>query len=187
MEFTLFNSNLRLPFNLPPEKLNHFISINIQVNKNIDINNINLYWGYFNGNARVKSTGKWKEVDWITCDKYVPYALGGGYILSKELVSFLGKNADYFRTFNSEDTSVGLWLSSVNNIVRIHDIRFDTEWTSRGCKNFYLVTHNISPKEMSVMYDNLINNKQLCTKEEEKRKYYLYDWSSPPSQCCLTN
>lgn len=56
-----------------------------------------LYWGYFNGNAKIKSVGKWKETNWILCDNYLPYALGGGYILSKNLVSYLGQNANYLR------------------------------------------------------------------------------------------
>lgn len=187
MEYTLANSNLQFPLNLPPDKLNHFITINMQANDktaNILVQNMSLYWGYFHGSAKVKTSGKWKESDWITCDRYVPYALGGGYMLSKNLVTFIGKNADYLRTFKSEDVSVGLWLSPINNVIRIHDIRFDTEWTTRGCKNYYLVTHSISPEDMANMHENLKNNKQLCVQEEEKRKYYLYDWSALPSQCC---
>ncbi|KAL1513377.1 hypothetical protein ABEB36_002796 [Hypothenemus hampei] len=188
MEKTLSNSNLKFPLNLSPEELNQFITTDVQMNENVKtnfhINNVSLYWGYFHGNAKIKTAGKWKENDWITCDRYVPYALGGGYILSKPLITFLANNAKYFRTFKSEDVSVGLWLSPVTNIIRIHDIRFDTEWITRGCKNYYLVTHKILPKLMKTMHENLENNKQLCTREEEKRKYYLYDWTVPPSQCC---
>lgn len=55
------------------------------------------YWGYFYGNAHVKKTGKWKENGWILCDKYLPYALGGGYVLSKDLVSYIVNNKDYLR------------------------------------------------------------------------------------------
>jgi galactosylxylosylprotein 3-beta-galactosyltransferase len=56
-----------------------------------------LYWGFFNGRAQVKETGKWKESDWILCDYYLPYALGGGYVLSKKLVHFIAINADFLR------------------------------------------------------------------------------------------
>lgn len=189
MEYTLANSNLQFALNLSPEKLNHFITTNVQTNEkvanNILVQNMSLYWGYFHGSAKIKSGGKWQESNWISCDRYVPYALGGGYVLSKSLVSFIGKNSEYLRTFKSEDVSVGLWLAPVNNIIRIHDIRFDTEWITRGCKNYYLVTHNIPPEDMTSMHENLVNNKQLCVQEEEKRKYYLYDWSAPPSQCCV--
>lgn len=51
-----------------------------------------LYWGYFDGRARVKRSGPWKETDWFLCDYYLPYALGGGYILSYNLVKFIAEN-----------------------------------------------------------------------------------------------
>uniref|UniRef100_A0A336KE33 CSON006888 protein n=1 Tax=Culicoides sonorensis TaxID=179676 RepID=A0A336KE33_CULSO len=40
-------------------------------------NNWGLYWGYFNGRAQIKNTGKWKETSYNLCDSYLPYALGG--------------------------------------------------------------------------------------------------------------
>lgn len=56
-----------------------------------------LYWGFFNGRATVKRVGKWKEANWFLCDRYLPYALGGGYILSHQLVKYISRNADLFR------------------------------------------------------------------------------------------
>jgi galactosylxylosylprotein 3-beta-galactosyltransferase len=56
-----------------------------------------LYWGFFNGRAQVKDIGKWKESDWILCDYYLPYALGGGYVLSQKLVHFIAVNANFLR------------------------------------------------------------------------------------------
>ena len=53
-----------------------------------------LYWGFFDGRAPVQSKGKWVEKDYKLCDRYIPYALGGGYVLSQvrldffEIVSF---------------------------------------------------------------------------------------------------
>lgn len=55
------------------------------------------YWGYFDGNAHIKRVGKWKETGWILCDKYLPYALGGGYVLSKDLIIYIVNNKDYLR------------------------------------------------------------------------------------------
>lgn len=56
-----------------------------------------LYWGYFDGRARVKRSGPWKETDWFLCDHYLPYALGGGYVLSYNLVKFIAENSDYLK------------------------------------------------------------------------------------------
>jgi galactosylxylosylprotein 3-beta-galactosyltransferase len=42
-----------------------------------------LYWGFFDGRAPVQIQGKWAEKDYKICDRYLPYALGGGYVLSQ--------------------------------------------------------------------------------------------------------
>lgn len=56
-----------------------------------------LYWGFFNGKAQVKKRGPWKEHDWNLCDYYLPYAVGGGYVLSSNLVKFIARNSDALR------------------------------------------------------------------------------------------
>lgn len=56
-----------------------------------------LYWGFFNGRAQVKRSGPWKETTWILCDYYLPYALGGGYVLSYNLVKFIATNVDILK------------------------------------------------------------------------------------------
>lgn len=68
-----------------------------------------LYWGFFRGDAHVKYSGPWAEKNWHLCDRYLPYAQGGGYILSCDLVDFIARNADLLQKFNSEDVSVGEW------------------------------------------------------------------------------
>lgn len=77
---------------------NKFYSLNVQINNRlVKENMLGLYWGYFSGNAKIKLKGKWKETDWIFSDRYLPYALGGGYLLSKNLVRYIGKNAGTLR------------------------------------------------------------------------------------------
>nr|XP_022914441.1 beta-1,3-galactosyltransferase sqv-2 isoform X3 [Onthophagus taurus] len=144
--------------------------------ESVEINNVkndnygqlkkDLYWGYFNN------------------FEMISYAFNGGYVLSTQIVGFLANNKNYLRYYHSEDVSVGAWLASVNNIVRIHDRRFDTEYVSRGCQNYYLIRHNVSPDEMMEMYKNLKEKRQLCTKEQRNVKEYLYDWSVAPTKCC---
>ena len=72
-----------------------------------------LYWGFFRGDAHVKFAGPWAEKNWHLCDRYLPYAQGGGYILSTDLVNFIARNADLLQKFNSEDVSVGKWLTRI--------------------------------------------------------------------------
>lgn len=56
-----------------------------------------LYWGYFVGRAKAHLSGKWKETDWFLCDNYLPYALGGGYVISYSIIDFIARNADDLR------------------------------------------------------------------------------------------
>lgn len=142
-----------------------------------------LYWGFFSGRGRVKSAGKWREGSWELCDYYLPYALGGGYILSSDLVRYVRLNAAYFKTWQSEDVSLGAWLAPVD-VKRTHDPRFDTEYKSRGCNNKYLVTHKQSLEDMLEKHQTLQRDGRLCKEEVKLRLSYVYDWSVPPSQCC---
>ncbi|EFO88677.1 CRE-SQV-2 protein [Caenorhabditis remanei] len=142
-----------------------------------------LYWGFLDGRAKPFRKGKWKEPEWNLCDRYLPYQLGGGYILSYELVRFLATNAPLFRIYRNEDVSVGAWLAGLD-VKYVHDPRFDTEWISRGCSNEYLITHKHTMEEMTEMYNNLKTSGRLCTKEFQRRLSYVYDFSKAPSECC---
>ncbi|KAJ1144983.1 hypothetical protein NDU88_011275 [Pleurodeles waltl] len=142
-----------------------------------------LYWGFFSGRGRVKAGGRWKESAWVLCDYYLPYALGGGYVLSWDLVRYLALNRDYFGLWQNEDVSLGAWLAPLN-LKRVHDPRFDTEYKSRGCSNQYLVTHKQSLEDMLEKHRSLVQDGSLCKEEVRHRLSYVYDWEVPPSQCC---
>ncbi|XP_068628309.1 beta-1,3-galactosyltransferase 6 [Battus philenor] len=145
-----------------------------------------LYLGYFNGHAKVYLKGKWQEKSWFLCDNYLPYALGGGYVISSSIVNYIARNMDFLSYYNSEDVSMGVWTASLNAINRVHDIRFDTEWKSRGCDENMLVRHKQTPSDMFQMYRTLVEShgEKLCKTEDLKRKTYLYDWNVLPSMCC---
>lgn len=70
-----------------------------------------IYWGFFRGDANVKKIGPWKEPNWILCDKYLPYANGGGYVLSYDLVRHISMQKNMLQLYNSEDVSVGKFIS----------------------------------------------------------------------------
>jgi galactosylxylosylprotein 3-beta-galactosyltransferase len=40
--------------------------------------------------------------NWILSDRYLPYALGGGYVISGELIALIVKQAPYLAVFTSE-------------------------------------------------------------------------------------
>ena len=73
-----------------------------------------LYWGRYNWKAYPITTPnhKWAEHNWFLCDHYLPYAFGSGYIISADLIHNIAITADYLQLYNSEDVSVGVWLSA---------------------------------------------------------------------------
>lgn len=146
----------------------------------------NLYWGFFAGNAPVFRTGKWAEKDWFLSDRYLPYARGGGYVLSYTLVLYLSANSHHLQHYKSEDVAVGVWLSGLK-VKRVHDPRFDTEYRSRGCSNSYLVTHKQTARMMFDKHKSLKENGVLCPSQVRWRRSYVYNWKVPPSQCCVRN
>lgn len=142
-----------------------------------------LYWGFFDGRAHVKRMGKWSETNFVLCDRYLPYALGGGYVISKDLVMYVAKHADILKQLNNEDVSLGTWLGPLD-INRIHDVNFDTEYKSRGCYNSYLVTHKKTPEDLQQLQKNLHTLGRLCVKENRVRLSYKYNWNVLPTNCC---
>lgn len=71
-----------------------------------------LYYGKMVYDSPVMRTRnfKWSDPQWDLGDTYMPYALGGGYILSSDLVVMLAEQAEYLKWHPNEDTAVGSWL-----------------------------------------------------------------------------
>ncbi len=87
-----------------------------------------------------RKEGKWAEPNWKLCDKYLPYALGGGYVLSKYRIAI---NVDGLTLYNNEDVSVGAWISPFDLEMK-HDSRFRSDmnvkkWRQDKCKDYLLV------------------------------------------------
>ena len=71
-----------------------------------------LYWGHFNWKSRpiTNKNDKWAESKWFLTDTYLPYAFGGGYVISADLIHNIATTADYLQLYHNEDVTVGLWL-----------------------------------------------------------------------------
>lgn len=159
-----------------------FVRLDLLMDEMSDMQSDRVYWGYFSGGAPVKKAGAWKESEWFMCDTYVPYAVGGGYVLSSDLVLYVASSSHLLQMYNSEDVSLGTWLSPLH-IHRRHDVRFDTWYKSRGCSNEFLITHKQTPGLMQERYQALQTFGNLC-KKEKFVVGYLYDWTVLPSHCC---
>lgn len=148
-----------------------------------------LYWGYFSGAKFLMKIGPYTENKWFICEKYTPIAAGGGYILSRDVITLLTLNKDLVTWYVAEDATVSAALSPYN-IERKHDTRFNTPgWPSRGCKDPYLITHKIEPQDIYSLYQSLIMEGCLCSQRTRWHLYmgYLYNWTALPSKCCYIN
>lgn len=148
-----------------------------------------LYWGYMRGGGAVLSLGTYSETHWEICDSYVPYALGGAYVISREVVGVLEVNARHLRLYKCEDVSVGAWLAPYNIELK-HDARFNTNSVSRGCKSPYLVSHKVSVEKMFAYQESLVLEGAMCSWRTYSYGYngYLYNWTAPrTTNCCRKN
>ena len=59
------------------------------------------------GAAHVKTLGQWAEPNFHLCDRYLPYARGGGYVITTDLVEYILQNKHLLQIYNSEDVTVG--------------------------------------------------------------------------------
>lgn len=146
-----------------------------------------LYWGYFNGRANIKTRGQWTETNFNLCERYLPYALGGGYVLSKNLVHFIAQNHRTLSQYKSEDVSVGVWLSPLRNVYRKHDVRFDTAAMPRKCQSYHIVLHKRTTYDMRDVYRGfLCTFKQANDSSVHRPAEYFYDWTQTQIHCCDT-
>ena len=82
-----------------------------------------LYWGHFFVDLHVPTRGKNFDKGWFLTKQYTPFAIGGAYILSSDLVRLLVGLEKCLQHYQNEDVSVGLWLAPYQ-IERKHDYRF---------------------------------------------------------------
>lgn len=148
------------------------------------------YWGYITGNSPILQWSlKYGEYKWfITDHRYLPYAYGGGYVLSGDLLELLATNEQFLNIYNSEDVAVGSWLAPYN-VEYKHDSRFNTESTSRGCKDPFLILHKVSTSDMFYYHDNYKQENRHCSSRTSWHSYhgYIYNWNTKPSDCCYMN
>ncbi len=143
-----------------------------------------LYWGYFMGHAVPETSGKWAETRWFNCPHYLPYAMGGGYVLSRRVIDHLMRYPKRLKCYSNEDMTVGSWLAPFR-LVRKHDLRFNVESLSHGCSNSYLISHKERVKTFYEKHTSLARNHTLCQEEKEVRPAYVYNWQVPPMDCCI--
>lgn len=143
------------------------------------------YWGEFQGATGILSEGPYAEQKWTTCETYVPYAYGGGYLLSRDLVELVTSNAPHLMIYKNEDVSVGAWLAPYN-IEFQFDARFNTGGVSRGCKKQFIIMHKIPAEQMYDYHNALKKDGYICNRKNRWFGWHghIYNWKTLPSKCC---
>ena len=124
-----------------------------------------LYWGYFARNLTPQKEGRWKEDKWHVCDTYLPYMLGGGYVLAAKLIHRIAASADDLVLFKSEDVSVGAWLGPFE-LESKDDARFDLNRFVRLKCDHYLLLTNQTTTELRKRYRLLSSTGFPCEMEQ---------------------
>jgi len=81
------------------------------------------WWGNFRRGWKVERFGKWREKHYPGTI-YPPFACGTGNVVSGLLHQWLVNNYRWFRRFQGEDVSMGIWLAGLN--VTVYD---DKRWS----------------------------------------------------------
>ncbi|KAH7289590.1 hypothetical protein KP509_30G010900 [Ceratopteris richardii] len=123
-----------------------------------------LYMGNINLDHRPLRVGKWAVTyeEWPEGD-YPPYANGPGYIITRDIASFIvsEKNNNTLRLFKMEDVSMGMWVVHFN---ALHQVHYQHSWKfcQFGCINDYYTAHYQLPKQMFCMWEKLKQGKAEC-------------------------
>lgn len=147
--------------------------------------NTGVFWGHFLGAGGIITEGPYSEFNWSVCETYLPYALGGGYILSMDLVKLLARNAPFLKVYNNEDVSVGAWLAPYN-IDFVSDSKFNTGAKTKGCKKQFTLIHRVNTTMIQNYFHALMESDYICTRKNRWFVWhgYKYNWKTKPSRCC---
>ena len=122
------------------------------------------YWGKMINEARVFKEGKFAETEWLLGEKYLPYAIGTGYILSGDLVKNIARNAEDLMLYHNEDVSVSVWISPYN-VERWHDDRVceNKRFMYFFCSKITVVLHPVkSAKDFYSLQKLYVKKKPIC-------------------------
>ena len=138
-----------------------------------------LYWGSFSCHNPPQVSGQWLETRWRSCDVYFPYAYGGMYVLTRDVVRLVANSSRSLETYANEDVSMGAWLAPYNlyhlNDPRIHILH------EQLCSRGFIAIHNQgSVSRTGKQYLNLKKKGITCS---AIKTMDVLSWKRLPSEC----
>ena len=103
--------------------------------------------------------GKWAERNWFLCERYLDYAAGAGYIVTRNIVKYLSHNADRLMHYKNEDVALGSWIAPLK-VELMKDLRVVT-W-DRICKKTNWLLHHLTIRQIRQTHSAWINRGEVC-------------------------
>lgn len=96
--------------------------------------------------------------------KGIYYMLGGGYLLSSDLVQYFAQSQQFMKRSRSEDVTVGIHLHSlyINMDAEPDSIIKAGAASTCSCEQTVMINHKCSKSDMYYMYYALKENRQVC-------------------------
>ena len=100
-----------------------------------------LYYGVmmYNHKPVHNKKSKWRDFSWDLSKRYTPFARGGCYILSADLVHLLVRQRHNLRRHHLEDVAVGMWLAPFDYERRNDDLFCFASYPDACSKNDHRV------------------------------------------------
>ena len=101
-----------------------------------------LYYGIMLYNDKPNhNENKWNDDKWDLARTYTPFARGGCYILSRDLVSLLAKHRNHLKRHLLEDVAVGSWLVPFEYERRDDDLICFNTLRQHPCRRGFHLAH----------------------------------------------
>lgn len=101
-----------------------------------------LYYGVMLYNDRPNhNEQKWNDDKWNLAETYTPFARGGCYILSQDLVFLLAKHSGHLKRHVLEDVAVGSWLVPFDYERRDDDLICFNTLRQHPCRRGFRIAH----------------------------------------------
>lgn len=88
---------------------------------------------------------------------YPPWAHGPGYIISRDLASYVvqGHKDRSLKLFKLEDVSMGIWIEEYKK--QNHEVNYvhDDNFNHMGCNDGYVIAHYQNPRHMACLWGKL--------------------------------
>ncbi|PVD25598.1 hypothetical protein C0Q70_13256 [Pomacea canaliculata] len=105
----------------------------------------------------VERTGKWREPDFPS-SVYPTFPCGSGYVVSRNLHTWLADNARHLHSFQGEDVSMGIWLAPLAPRL-IQDKRWQC---FKVCEDSMLSMPDLTPAEVTSHWYNKLHCVSPC-------------------------